>query len=334
MNLMKSFQLKRPTLRKKILDFSLAMTILVVLSSLPFLHELIIDSNGNLYSWVPDLNIANSLVDANGKILGYSRYHVFLYFLLIQVYTLIAWIGWFSVSKNKSYHFAILMGVFSSAYQILLIISNSRKTNFNNIDVKLIGTAVIGVLLYIIYYYFHKLKRKKLHYPSNLFGNYNKKVFSIKLILTWLAIFCLSTGPYFHDIISISGEGVKDWIPKLGLENLLTDNSGLVWGFNSYRIFLLNLSLQVFAQIGWAGWLHDSKYKLYRPFLIVPVGLSLYQIILILFDQTAAFLNLPDTKLVLILGLGAFICYFYFFNNKGLIYHYRDKNETSRTANT
>lgn len=304
--------------RKRILDFALAMTILVWLSSLPFLHELILDSDGVAFGWVPNLHIEKALTGPDGKVLGYSKYHVFLYFLLVQLYTLIAWLGWFSVSKTKPYRWAILMGVISSAYHIFLILSNSRKTALNDVDLKLYGTAFIAVGLFLLYYYLEKRNQRTLQYALNRFGHRANKIITPKVILFWIAFLILSTGPYFHDIITIRGEGVRDWMPNFGIEQFLTDSEGYVWGFNSYRVFLLTLSLQVFAQIGWAGWLHDSALKLYRPFLIVPVGLSLYQIIIILFDQTGAYLNRPDIKLLMILGVGSVICYFYYFKNKRL----------------
>jgi hypothetical protein len=292
------------------------MTILIGLSSLPFIHELIIHKNGTPFSWVPHWNIEKTLTDSNGKILGYSTYRVFLYFFLIQVYTFVAWLGWFSVSKTKPYRFAILLGVCSSFYHIILILSNSRKTDFNDIEIKLIGTAIICCILFLCYYYFAKNKNKNLEDASIELGYSAAKIIRPKIVLVWLFIFIASTSPYLHDIITARGIGVKDWIPQLGIENILTDTEGMVWGFGSYRVFLLSLSLQIFAQVAWAGWLHDSAYKLYRPFLVAPVGLSLYQIVVILLDQTDTSINRPDIKLLFIFTIGAIICYFYFFKNK------------------
>jgi len=309
------------------------MTILIGLSSLPFLHELILDNDGNPFSWVPNFHIAETLTTENGRVWGYSKYHVLMYFLLIQLYTLIAWIGWFTVAKNKKYRLAILMGVASSAYHLILIVFNSRKTNFNNADIKLISTAIIGILLFLIYYYYAKKREEKLQHALDHFGHAKNKLISVKLLLSWAVIFCISTGPYLHDIITVSGKGVTDWVPQLGMVEFLTDtSSGKVWGFNSYRIFLLTISLHVFAQIAWAGWLHDAIYKLYRPFLLVPVGLSLYQIIVMLLDKTDAYLNRPNIKLLMILFLGSIICYFYFFKNKRFESKIIDASEVSQTA--
>lgn len=293
------------------------MTILIGLSSLPFFPELIIQIDGTpAFSWVPDWNIERTLTDTNGKFLGYSKYRIFLYFLLIQIYALIAWLGWFSVSKNKPYKLAILLGVICSSYHIFLILSNNRATYLNGIDIKLVGSAIIGCILFLVYYFSEKKKKTQMEYAQKKFGHKTKKIITFRVILVWLFIFAASTFPYFHDIITLRGTGIKDWVPQFGIENALTDSAGYVWGFNSYRVFILTLSLQIFAQIGWAGWLHDSAYKLYRPFLVVPVGLSLYQIVVILMDQTGAYLNSPDIKLMIIFIISSVVCFFYFFRNK------------------
>lgn len=310
------------------------MTILIGLSSLPFLHELIIDENGLTASWVPNFNIEHFLKDINGKVLGYSKYPVFLYFLIIQVYTLIAWLGWFSVSKNRTYRYAILMGVLSSSYHIFLILSNNRKTDLNGIEIKLAGTFIVCCILFFIYFYLEKIKMEKLEIALHTFGHLAKRIVTPKIIVIWLAIFLASTSPYIHDIITLRGIGVKDWVPQLGIENYLTQSDGYVWGFNSYRVFLLTLSLQIFAQIGWAGWLHDSVYKLYRPFLVVPVALSLYQIVVILLAKTETTLNKPSIKLVFILAIGSVICYFYFFKNKRIFYKATQTSKASPRIQT
>ena len=326
-----SFQSRKKTSKKRILDFSLAMTILIGLSSLPFLHELILDNDGVPHGWVPDLDIAKTLTDSQGKILGYSRYHVLMYFLLIQVYTFIAWIGWFSVSKFKPYRLAILLGVISSFYQIFLIVTNRRNTILNSVDIKLIAAGAIALFLFLIYRYNHKRREQKLKYVQEQFGHKPNKSLNYRSVLAWLALILISTGPYFHDIITTSGVGVKAWVPKIGVESFLTDTEGYVWGFNSYRVFLLTISLHVFAQIGWAGWLHDSIYKRYRPFLLVPVGLSFYQIVVVFLDQTEAYMNRPDFKLLIILAIGALVCYLYFFKNKKYNTITIDGNDVSQT---
>jgi len=305
------------------------MTILIGLSLLPFLHELILDVDGNLFPWVPNFHIAESLTDSNGKVWGYSKYRVLLYFFLIQLYTLIAWIGWFSVAKSKRYRLAILMGVASSGYHLLLIITKSRKTSFNAFDIKLVATAILGIILFLIWHFYAKKREGKLQYALDHFGHRKNNLVSGRLLLSWLAIFCISTAPYLHDIITISGTGVKEWIPEVGIVDFLSDASGKVWGFNSYRIFLLTLSLQVFAQVAWAGWLHDAMYKLYRPFLLVPLGLSLYQVIVMLLNKTDTSINQPNVKLVLILCIASIVCYNYFFKNKLMKSKFVDTPEVS-----
>lgn len=316
--------LRKQKSRKTILDFILAMTVLIVLSSFPFFHDIITNKDGVLPFWVPDIGIEKMLTDADGKVLGYSSYRLFIYFFLINCYGLIAWVGWFLVAKNKYYRLAILTGVFSSSYHIFLILSNNRKTDLNNFEIKLTGSVIICCVLFIAYNYHKKIERLQFDRAFKRFGESANKVNFIRLFLVWMVLLAASSAPYLHDIITIRSVGVKTWVPQLGIENFLTNSIGHVWGFTSYRILILTIMLQIFAQIGWAGWLHDSVSKLYRPFLVVPMGLSLYQIIVIILDQSDAYLNQPDVKLLVILAISSVVCYFYFFKNK----RFNTKTET------
>ena len=137
-------------------------------------------------------------------------------------------------------------------------------------------------------------------------------------MLSWLAIAFVSTFPYFHDIVTERFVGVKDWVPILGIEDFLTLGERDVWCFASYRVLLLTLFVQMCAQILWAGWWMDAKYSLYKPFLLVPVGLSMYQITMIVMVKTDAYLNKPDFKLLLVLVFGIILGILYYFKNKAL----------------
>ncbi len=139
------------------------MAILIGLSSLPFLHELIVNENGLFAWWVPDLNLRELLKDDKGHILGYSSYRVFLYYISSYTAILIALIGWYSVAraKNRFYANAILLCALSVVYHIFLILSNNRKTDYNALDPKLVGTAIIAAILFGIYYYTETQRREK-----------------------------------------------------------------------------------------------------------------------------------------------------------------------------
>ena len=140
-------------------------------------------------------------------------------------------------------------------------------------------------------------------------------------MLAWLAIIGASTLIYFHDIVTLRGTGVKDWVPNFGIEEFVTLGEKNVWGFNSYRVLILTLCIQLFGQIPWAGWFMDADYKLYKPFLLVPLGLSFHQLIMTISIKSDTYLNKPDFKLVMILAFGVFVGVLYYFKNKGLPKH-------------
>lgn len=294
------------------------MTILIGLSLLPFLHELIVDENGTFARWVPNLNIEISLLDESGKILGFSSYRVFLYYFFAETAALCAWLGWFLVAKNKPYRYAILLCIISTSYHLFLILSNSRKTILNNFELKLWATAAIALLLFGIFFYTSQKKQKLLLAAYTTFGSSPKRIITGKVVLGWLALIGVSALIYFHDIITLPRIGLKEWVPNIGIEEALTVGSKNIWGFTSYRAFLLTLCLQIFAHVGWAGWLLDASYKLYRPFLLVPLGLGFHQLTITFFDKADSIMNLPDIKLLILLLLGVLVGILFFFNNKGL----------------
>jgi len=137
-----------------------------------------------------------------------------------------------------------------------------------------------------------------------------------------MAIILLSSLPYIHDVISIRGEGLKGWVPDFGLQNILTNADGKIMGFSSYRIFVYTLLLHLFAHIGWVGWFFDARRKLYRPFLLVPISLSLYQIGIILFNSRATAFNEPNVKIILTICVTVLLAINFFLNNKVLKTNY------------
>lgn len=308
----------RKSLPKRTGDFLVAMTILIGLSSLPFLNELITQENGALANWLVSEKTQESLLDENGRIFGYTKFRVFLFYFLIQLYAFIASLGWFAVAKKKPYRLAILLCSLSSLYHIFLILSVNRKTFLNDFDLKLWGTIGFALVLITIYTIQEFRKRKKLKPVYTALGSSPGKIISLKVVLAWLGFILISTFPYYHDIITMRGTGLKDWVPVLGIEEFLTRGERDVWGFSTYRVFILTLFVQLFAQAVWAGWFMDAKYSLYKPFLLVPVGLSLYQITMIVMVSTDTYLNKPDFKFVLVLALGILVGLIYYFKNDAL----------------
>lgn len=147
----------------------------------------------------------------------------------------------------------------------------------------------------------------------------NSKNRILKNFFKAVAIVVLSSLPYIHDVITIKGEGLQGWVPDWGLQNFLMDADGYILGFSSYRVFLYTILLHIFAHIGWVGWFFDAKGKLYRPFLLVPVTLSLYQVLIIFLDFRGSPLNQPDIKLYFTLVFSLLLAINFYFNNKKLI---------------
>ena len=122
-----------------------------------------------------------------------------------------------------------------------------------------------------------------------------------------LAILGLSTLPYFHEFITTS-TGLRPSVPHFGIEKLLTDPSGSVLGFSSYRVFLYTFLIFVFAAIGFAGWYAVAKHKYYRSAVLLVLLSGAYQLLLIVFHLRQSVFNETGFKLMglvlLILALG------------------------------
>ena len=319
---------------KTIHDFSVAMAILIGLSLLPFIHELLINEDGTLAWWVPDLGIEKALTNSQGKVLGYSKYRVLLFFLFAELSALIAWIGWYSVAKGKNYEKALLLPIFCACYHIFLIISVQRKTWLNDFDLKIYLSLGTLIVLMILAYRYSTAKRKLLQIAEKTFGHPPTKYPLIKVALAWLFLIFAATLPYIHDILTLPRVGTKPWVPNFGIEYFLTISEGNVWGFRTYRTFLLMLSLQIFAHIPLVGWIMDARYKKYRPFIFVPLALSALQIVVILLDKTDSLLSVPNFKLFITLTLGILIGYIFFFRNKGFKHTHNETNAGSPASLT
>ncbi|UZO80891.1 hypothetical protein NBT05_00035 [Aquimarina sp. ERC-38] len=131
--------------------------------------------------------------------------------------------------------------------------------------------------------------------------------------------------PFIHDIISVKGEGIKEWLPDFGIEETLTykneDGKTKVHGFSSYRTFIYFLLLHLFAAIGWAGWAKDAKPgQPYKFFLLVPAILAIYTVLVILFDARDSNYNEANTKIFIIIAVN-FLLMFWF-----LYRYFRQKN--------
>ncbi|MDE3744082.1 hypothetical protein [Maribacter polysaccharolyticus] len=270
---------------------------LVGLSSLPYLHEAI-TYEGGLRSWVPVLGIEGFLTDGQGKVLGFSTYRMFLYTLLIFVFSELGWAVWLYVSKHKTYYLALFVPVLMGAYQILLLLLNLRKTTANSAETKLL--LVMGLSLFFGFLFLRKNR------------------FTIRIASKWLFILGACTLPFFHDIITFRDATLKSWVPVLGIEEIMTDSKGYVRGFGQYRSLVYFLMLHVYAHLGWLGAFiyYGIGIRKVRPFLLVPVIVSLYSVIIIILNWQETNLNTPNTKFYITIIVAILLAINYFFNHK------------------
>ncbi len=128
-------------------------------------------------------------------------------------------------------------------------------------------------------------------------------------------LFC-ALAPFFHDMITIPGEGLRWWVPVLGIEDFLTTTDGKVWGYSTYRVFLYMAGIQLALFLGWFIALHLARNKSYRFVLYFPTLLFGYQFLLVVFNLRATKLNDFNYKIVLIIALGMVLIGNFFFNKQ------------------
>ncbi len=282
-------------LLKKIPDSFWGAMVIIGLSTLPYFHDFITTENG-LKTWVPVFGIENLLTDVNGRVQGFSTYRVFLYTLLIFIFASIGWAGWYRSAKDRYYGSALLLAMVSGFYHVGLIIFNLRKTVGNEPTPKLLLLAV----LFLVLVYF----------------SIKKNGISVRKIISWLLLTLMATLPFYHDIITEIGVGLRNWVPNFGIEAMLTDDEGYVRGLRSYRILIYLFCINLFSHLGWIGWFMDSRGRRYRPFLLVPVALSLYQVIVMAMSWQETEFNSPSIKLYITIGLSIILAINFYYNNK------------------
>ncbi len=134
---------------------------IIFISSLPYLHDLITIRGEGLAPWVPDLGIEKALTDADGKVMGFSSYRVFLYTLLIHLFAHVGWVGWMLDAKGKSYRFALLVPVVLSGYTVALLLFNARATEFNEPDTKFCLTLFLSIIVILNFFINYKRKNQE-----------------------------------------------------------------------------------------------------------------------------------------------------------------------------
>ena len=228
--------------------------------------------------------------------LGFSTYRVFLYTLLIFVFASIGWIGWYQSTKDRYYSGALLLAVASGLYHIGLVLFNLRRSVWNEPMPKLL----MLFLLFVVFGYF-SIRKNGLNFKKSII---------------WLLLLLMATLPFYHDIITDRAGSLRNWVPSFGIEAMLTDSKGLVRGLGNYRILVYLFCIYLFSHLGWIGWFMDSRGKRYRPFLLVPVILSLYQVIVITMSWRETEFNSPSIKLYITIGLSIILAINFYYNNK------------------
>lgn len=290
---------KKRKSKTKTLNGFLVVMVIVLLSSLPYLHDVITSFKGGLNDWVPIVGLQAWLTDNNGDILGFSSYRMFLYTLLLFVFTGIGWAAWLLVSKKKSYYLALWIPTFMGIYHVLIILFNLRRTAANDVGTKLVLILLLTILLFFIYFF-----------------RYRK--ISFRTVFWWLFIVALSTMPFLHDILMDRSGELRSLVPVLGIENILTDENGIIGGFGMYRVFIYFLMIHIYAHLGWLGAFlyYNSNRKKIRPFLLLPVIISLYSVVVILLNWQESGFNRPNIKFYVSILITILLAINFFFNDK------------------
>ena len=150
---------------RKILQNDLTKaTIIVLLSLLPFLHDIITIRGQGVVSWLPDLGIEKMLTysteDGRTLVHGFSSYRVFLYTLFIHLSAAIGWSGWFLVCR-KRYRFAILVPLTLSFYTVFVLLFNAKATRFGAANSKLLIVICLSILIVLRFFLNYKILQNK-----------------------------------------------------------------------------------------------------------------------------------------------------------------------------
>ncbi|TPN85332.1 hypothetical protein FHK87_15050 [Aquimarina algicola] len=137
---------------------------IIVLSMLPFLHDIITERGEGVRSWIPVIGIQDILTDKDGGIMGFSTYRIFLYQFFQNLLIFISLIGWYIAAKGKRYRFVLWVPMLQAGYTLLIQILNARTTVYSKPDVRFIITIVISIIIVLNYF---RNRRKKLNNEQN-----------------------------------------------------------------------------------------------------------------------------------------------------------------------
>jgi hypothetical protein len=144
-------------LQKTTLYELLAVVGIVVVSTLPYFHDLITDRSG-VRPGVPLIGAESLFTGEDGKVLGFSSYRVFLYTIMIHVFAHIGFLGWMMDAKGKFYRIALLVPVILSGYTVAVILFNVREGPFNSVSTKFYITIAASLFVLVSYILDHRNK--------------------------------------------------------------------------------------------------------------------------------------------------------------------------------
>lgn len=139
-------------LKRKTLKELMAVVGIVIISTLPYFHDVITERGVGTRSWIPNVGSESFFTGSDGKIMGFSSYRVFIYTVLIHLSAHIAFIGWMMDAKGKSYRIALLVPVILSGYTVAMFLFNAKETTFNSTSVKFYITIVVTIAVFIFYF--------------------------------------------------------------------------------------------------------------------------------------------------------------------------------------
>lgn len=241
--------------------------------------------------------LSTLLPEIEGEFLKYSSFEVFFFFFTLNLFTLIGFWGWYRNSRDKYYKPFIAVPLASSIYHMGLILFQLRGSFLNDPILKYFLLYLFFLIIYIHIYRFKKAENKKR-------------------ILFLFLISIISICPFFHDLITLRDGSVRASLPFFDIEALLTDENGMVRGLSSYRVLLYLFFIQLFSHLAYIGWFFGAVSKKYRTFLLLPLALSFYQLVIITMSWKETNFNDPTVILLIIIVFCILLAVNFYFNNK------------------
>lgn len=131
---------------------------IIVVSTLPYFHDVITEKGVGTKPWIPNVGAETLFTNPDGKVMGFSSYRVFLYYLFIHLFAHIGFVGWMMDAKGKSYRIALLVPVILSGYTVAMFLFNAKESTFNSTSVKFYLTIAVSIAVLVSYILDHRNK--------------------------------------------------------------------------------------------------------------------------------------------------------------------------------